>query len=83
MQTLHIDIPDQILISLKETPEELSREIRISAAAKLYELGKLSSSQAAKLSGLSRIAFLETVGKYGVSVFGQSKEDLKQDMVNA
>ena len=51
MKTIQIDLPDEILPALKETPEGLSRQIRMAAAAKLYELGKLSSGRAAALQG--------------------------------
>lgn len=42
MKTISIETPDAVLAALKETPEECSREIRM-VAAKLFELGKLSS----------------------------------------
>ncbi|MBI3797681.1 MAG: UPF0175 family protein [Deltaproteobacteria bacterium] len=40
MQAIQTDLPDEIFLSLKETPEGLSREIRMAAAAKLYELSR-------------------------------------------
>ncbi|MFM8007026.1 MAG: UPF0175 family protein, partial [Dolichospermum sp.] len=46
MSSISLEIPEEILISLKETPETLSREISILAAVKLFELGKLSSGRA-------------------------------------
>ncbi|MEA5620971.1 UPF0175 family protein, partial [Cronbergia sp. UHCC 0137] len=49
MSTVSLEIPEEILISLKETPENLTREIQILAAVKLFELGKLSSGRAAQL----------------------------------
>lgn len=45
-------------------------EIKMIVASKLFELGKLSSGQAAEVAGLSKRAFLELLGKYNVSVFG-------------
>ncbi len=70
MSTVQIEIPEEVLISLKETPETISRELRILAAVKLFELGKLSSGRAAQLAGISRVEFLMLLGRYQVSPFG-------------
>jgi predicted HTH domain antitoxin len=51
--------------------------------AKLYEDAKLSSGQAAQIVGLSKRAFIEMLGKYGVSLFSTSISDLHSDIVNA
>lgn len=83
MKKIQIECPDEILISLKETPDEFSHEIRMSAAVKLYELGKLSSGRAAELAGISRVSFLQTLSRYGVSIFDITSEELKKDIENA
>jgi predicted HTH domain antitoxin len=83
MPTIQIELPDEVLLSLKETPESLTKVIRMAAAAKLYELGKLSSGRAADLAGLPRVSFLQALGQYGVPIFDLTAEDLGQDLRNA
>ena len=40
-------------------------------------------NQAAEIVGLSKRAFLEVLGKYGVSVFSNSIDDLHSEIENA
>lgn len=83
MPMIQIELPEEIFLSLKETPEGLSRLIRMAAAAKLYELGKLSSGRAADLAGLPRISFLQALAQYGIPLFDLTEEELAQDMRHA
>jgi len=70
-----IEVPDEL--NLKED------EIKIAALAKLYELGKISSGKAAKLLGISRIEFLDLLGKYKVQISPDTEEELLKDIENA
>ncbi len=83
MEKIVLEIPEEILISSKETTRELSKEIRMLAALKYYQMGKLSSGRAAQLAGISRISFLQSLSQYGVSIFDLKTEELAQDMNNA
>jgi predicted HTH domain antitoxin len=51
------------------TPDELAAQIKLMAALKMFELGKLSSGKEAELAQLSRVEFLEACGRYHVSPF--------------
>ncbi|WP_202807532.1 UPF0175 family protein [Leptolyngbya sp. PCC 6406] len=53
------------------------------AAVKLFELGKLSSGRAAQLAQVSRVEFLTLLGRYQVSPFALTPEELEQDVLNA
>jgi len=75
MRTLHLNIP--------ETVDFDDKEAVMAIASRLYEKGKLSLGQAADLAGLSKRAFMETLGNYGVSVFNYSPDDLDRDVENA
>lgn len=83
MERIVVDVPDEVLISLKETSEEFAREIRMLAAAKLYQLGRLSSGRAAQLAGMPKVSFLHALHRYNVPVFDMSKEELERDIDNA
>lgn len=57
-------------------PEEVNeQEVKMVVAALLFDKGILSSGQAADYAGISKREFIETVGKYGVSIFGETPED--------
>jgi predicted HTH domain antitoxin len=75
MRTLQLPIPDSV--------EKQDNELAMMIASKLYENGTLSGGQAAELAGVSKRTFIEMLGKYGVSVFSTSTEDLKSDIANA
>jgi predicted HTH domain antitoxin len=72
MRTIKFEVPDDL--DLKDF------DLSMIVASKLYEDGKLSSGQAAEMVGLSKRAFIELLGKYGVSVLSQSISDLHSDI---
>ena len=83
MSRITFECPDDILRSLSETPEHFADECRLLIAAKLFELGHLSSGQAARLAGLERVSFLDALKCYKVSAINLSSEVLAQDLSHA
>jgi predicted HTH domain antitoxin len=55
-------------------------EVKLLLAVKLYEVGKVSLGQAAKLAGFSKRAFIEVLGRYRIPVFDYSPEELRQEI---
>ena len=68
MKTITISLPEEV---------ELDK-VKMIIAASLFEQGILSSGQAAEIVGITRRKFLEEVGKYGVSIFGETAEDIEK-----
>ena len=83
MEIATIEYPDEVRLSLGLSGEQFVEEIRMAAAAKLFELGRLSSGRAAELAGVSRIRFLLELARYGVDAFSLSEDDLQHDVANA
>ena len=83
MSVVEIDIPTEVLMSLKQGPDTIGRELTLASAAKLYELGKLSSGRAAQLAGMPRAAFLQALSQFRVSPIGVTPTQLGQDVENA
>ena len=75
MRTIILNIPDTVDLD--------DREALMVIASKLFESGKLSLGQAADLVGLSKRAFMEVLGAYGVSIFNYPPADLDQDVEHA
>ena len=55
-----------MLLAEKTDETAFAGELSMLAAAKLYELGRLSSGRAAELAGMSRVRFLLSLGRYKV-----------------
>jgi predicted HTH domain antitoxin len=56
---------------------------RLLLAIKLYELGRVSTRVAAELAGLSRVAFIFELGRFGLSPMGQTPDEVAEDLGNA
>jgi len=76
MSQITLTIPDETLLALKVSPDQLGAEVRLAAAVKLYELGRLSSGAAASLAGIPRTVFLTKLAEYGVETFHLTEDEL-------
>ena len=79
MSRITLDIPAETLLALKVSQDEAGEVVRMAAATKLFEFGKLSSGAAARLAGVSRPLFLARLADYGVDTFLLTEEDLGKE----
>ena len=70
MSELRVDLP-------LDVGEE---EGRLLLAMKLYEVGRLTIGQAAKMAEMSKQAFMEMLGRYKVPVIAYGPEDLRKEI---
>ena len=80
MKELVLTYPDDLAEVVRLTAHEMEAQLRLMAALKMFELGKLSSGKAAELAGLSRGEFFEACGRYRVSVFNYPDEEVEAEL---
>ena len=82
-KTLSITYPDTLPDAAHLSDTDFQKEARTAMAAKLFELGKVTSGQAASLAGVSRASFILSLSEYGVNAINWDEEECEQEFRNA
>ena len=80
MVTVTFELPEDVLSSVRKDPERFTQELRLAAAVKWYEMGLVSQSRAAEISGLSRSEFISALGRFEVSVFQYNVDEIAEEV---
>lgn len=80
LHRLLIEYGDDVLFSSGLSRQEFDEQARFLLAAKLFELGRLSSGQAARLCGKERVDFLSSLSKVGISMSNLGPEDAEAEL---
>jgi len=81
--TITLEVPESALSLFRDAPALLGEEMRLAAAVKWYEMGKLSQSKAAELAQMSRADFIKALQGYKVSPFQIDPEELAEEAEDA
>jgi predicted HTH domain antitoxin len=79
MVQMMIEMPEGAFASLRKEPESFARELRLAAAVKWYEIGEVSQGRAAEIAGVSRQELLAALGRYRVSPFQYTPEEVLEE----
>jgi len=83
MTQLTLDMPEEAFAALRKDPKEFARELCIAAAVKWYELEMVSQGRAAEIAGLTRAEFITALGRYRVSPFQYTAEEVMAELAHA
>ncbi len=79
MAKLNLEIPEEIVESLKLPPKEVELELRKELALALYQRGVLSLGKARALAHMTRWEFQELLGQRKIPRH-YTKQDLEEDL---
>lgn len=75
MKTVEIQLSDQAFLGLDRELAELAGELRVAAAVKWYEVGRLSQEVAAEVADMSRSEFATHLSRMRVSPMQETAEE--------
>ncbi len=75
-----MDWTEGVFSAFRAEPAELAREMRLAAATKWFELGRLSQAKAAEMAGVSRAEFIQELARFGVSPMQETVEELAEGL---
>ena len=78
-KTISLTLPLGVFSALEKTPEEFSKDLRLTAAVKWYEMGVVSQEKAAEIAGMHREDFLLALARFNVSPFQYSAEEVLRE----
>ena len=75
-----ITYPQTFPPMLKMSNDEFVEELRFLAAAKLFELGRLTAGKAAQLAEMNRVDFIYRLGSIGISAINLDEEAIDAEI---
>jgi len=80
---MQVEYPENFPDVLAETRQEFELEAKLAMAAKLFEMKRLSSGQAAQMLSMDRVEFLLALHRVGTPAINLTEEELLSDIRNA
>ncbi len=79
MSTMTIEYPDSLPALTNQSVAEFEQESRLALAMKMYELGRWSSGQAARVAGIPRARFLLECPRFQVPTVSWDDDEIEAE----
>ena len=79
MSHLLIEYPDYLPVLTNQTVIDFEREAKLALAMNMYEMGRWSSGQAAKVAGVGRVQFLLECPRFLVPTVQWDQDEIEAE----
>jgi len=76
---MEVAFPNELLVALREEPEDFQQKVLIYTLGKLYELGRISGGYAAQILGCDLWDFYRLLSENGFAVIDYPEADLASE----
>lgn len=80
LQTINIELPSDILLTLNESEYELKKRIKLSLAVQLYTQQKITIGKACQIADMTRIQFETLLSDHKIPISNLDIEDVLSDI---
>lgn len=80
MATLTIELPESIFTTLRQSPRELQRDVRLAAVIDWYNRGLVSQGRAAEIAEMPRADFIDALAERRVEVVQVDFDGLDEEL---
>ncbi len=77
--SVEVVFPAEVLVALREPPEEFRRRVLIYTLGKLYDAGRISGGLGARVLGCDRWEFYRLLSEHGFAVIDYPDEELDNE----
>ena len=80
MATLTIDLPEEVLSSLHQSPLDAEKDARLAIAIEWYRRGAISQGRAAEIAGVARADFIDELAARKIDVIQVDLDELRREI---
>ena len=80
MNTIALEVPDDLAGLSASSDEELAPDLRLAAAIQWYSQGIVSQGRASEIAGLDRTGFLLALGRARIDAFQITEAELNEEV---
>ena len=78
--TMTLEIPEGVLKTLHQSPDEVERDVRLAAAIEWFRRGIISQGRAAEIAGIPRADFIDELAARKIDAIHVDFEELKREI---